>query len=192
MQSQLQLKVALFVVDLNFRALARLNKLLENHSKTRLLTLSFPAMICPKCKHVDTRVVDSRDASEGRAIRRRRECPACKQRFTTFEKPETTNFLVIKKDGSRESYDREKAVRGIWRACEKRPVTDDQISKMMDKLEEVWSGRGKEVKAEIIGRDIMHALKQIDEVAYIRFASVYRQFKDVESFKKELQNLLDR
>ncbi|MBU0981685.1 transcriptional regulator NrdR [Patescibacteria group bacterium] len=149
-------------------------------------------MICPKCKHNDTRVIDSRDANEGRSIRRRRECEKCSQRFTTFEKPETTNFLVVKKDSSREAYDREKVERGIWRACEKRPVTEQKISDMLNKLEEVWSSRGKEVPADIIGRDVMHALKNIDEVSYIRFASVYRQFKDVESFKKELQKLLDR
>jgi len=149
-------------------------------------------MICPKCKHKNTRVVDSRDANEGRTIRRRRECEDCTHRFTTFEKTETTNFIVVKKDDARESYDRSKAERGIWRACEKRPVTEEQIRVMLDGLEEVWSGSGKEVAADVIGRDVMHALKMIDEVSYIRFASVYRQFKDVESFKKELTKLLDR
>lgn len=149
-------------------------------------------MICPKCKHKNTKVVDSRDANEGRTIRRRRECEACQHRFTTFEKLETANFIVVKKDGSRESYDRSKVERGIWRACEKRPVTEEQISGMLDKLEEIWSASGKEVQGEVIGRDVMHSLKMIDEVSYIRFASVYRQFKDVESFKKELQKLLDK
>lgn len=137
-------------------------------------------------------MIDSRDANEGRAIRRRRECESCNTRFTTFERMETSNFIVVKKDGSREGYDRMKVERGIWRACEKRPVTEEQISDMLNKLEEVWSGHGKEVLGEVIGRDVMHALKMIDEVAYIRFASVYRQFKDVESFKKELQKLLDK
>jgi transcriptional repressor NrdR len=146
-------------------------------------------MICPKCKHNNTRVVDSRDANEGRSIRRRRECEKCNYRFTTFEKVETANFIVVKKDGARESYDREKLERGVWKACEKRPVTQDQISKMLSKLEEIWSSSGKEVASEIIGRDVMHALKVIDEVAYIRFASVYRQFKDVETFKKEMEKL---
>lgn len=149
-------------------------------------------MICPKCKHKNTKVVDSRDANEGRTIRRRRECEKCQHRFTTFEKSETANFIVIKKDGSRESYDRSKVERGIWRACEKRPVTEEQISGMLNNLEEVWSASGKEVAGEIIGRDVMHSLKMIDEVSYIRFASVYRQFKDVESFKEELQKLLDK
>ena len=97
---------------------------------------------------------------------------------------------MVKKDGSRESYDRDKLERGVWKACEKRPVTQDQISEMLNKLEEIWSSTGKEVPGEIIGRDVMHALKVIDEVAYIRFASVYRQFKDVETFKKEMEKLL--
>ncbi len=149
-------------------------------------------MICPKCKYKSTSVVDSREANEGRSIRRRRECEDCKHRFTTFEKVETANFLVVKKDGSRESYDRSKVERGIWKACEKRPVTEEQISEMLDRLEEVWSASGKEVPGEIIGRDVMHSLKVIDEVSYIRFASVYRQFKDVEEFKAELNRLLGR
>ena len=136
--------------------------------------------------------MDSREANEGRSIRRRRECESCEHRFTTFEKVETANFIVIKKDGSRESYERDKVERGVWRACEKRPVTQEQISHMIDRLEEVWSSSGKEVPGDVIGRDVMHALKMIDEVSYIRFASVYRQFKDVESFKQELQKLLER
>jgi len=147
-------------------------------------------MICPKCRNKSTRVVDSRDAHEGRSIRRRRECEACSQRFTTFERIETANFIVVKRDGARESYDRSKVERGIWRACEKRPVTEEQIRSILNKLEEVWSTSGKEVKANIIGRDVMHSLKAIDDVAYIRFASVYRQFKDVESFVDELQKML--
>lgn len=149
-------------------------------------------MICPKCKHKSTSVVDSREANEGRSIRRRRECEECNHRFTTFEKVETTNFIVVKKDDSRESYDRDKVERGVWKACEKRPVTQQQVSEMLDRLEEVWSAAGKEVPGEIIGRDVMHALKMIDEVSYIRFASVYRQFKDVDEFKQEFQRLLDR
>ncbi len=149
-------------------------------------------MICSKCKHDDTRVVDSRESADGRSIRRRRECEKCNFRFTTFETMETTNFVVVKKDGSRETYDRSKVERGIWRACEKRPVSQKQVDEILSKLEEVWSGVGKEVAGEIIGRDVMHSLKVLDEVAYIRFASVYRQFKDVESFKEELQKLLEK
>lgn len=149
-------------------------------------------MICPKCKHEDTRVVDSRESADGRSIRRRRECEKCGYRFTTFETVETANFLVIKKDGSRETYERSKVERGIWRACEKRPVTQKQVDEILAKLEEIWSASGKEVQGEVIGRDVMHSLKVVDEVAYIRFASVYRQFRDVESFKEELQKLLEK
>ena len=147
-------------------------------------------MICPKCEYHDTKVVDSRDAMEGKAIRRRRECLKCSYSFTTFEQIETTNFLVIKKDGSREQYNREKLERGIWKACEKRPVTQEQVKQLLDELEETWIGLGKEVPSKVLGEDLMDALKKLDEVAYIRFASVYRQFKDVESFKKELAELL--
>ena len=138
--------------------------------------------------------MDSRESHDGRSIRRRRECEqdGCGFRFTTFEKVETTNFIVVKKDGSRETYDRDKVERGIWKACEKRPVTQAQVDHMLTQLETTWSGHGKEVEANLMGRDVMHALKQLDEVAYIRFASVYRQFKDVESFKRELQKLLDK
>lgn len=148
-------------------------------------------MKCPKCQHSDTKVVDSRDTNDNKETRRRRECEKCGHRFTTFERVETANFVVIKKEGVREGYDREKAVRGIWKACEKRPVTQDQISEMVSKLEEKWSAMGKEVPVKQLGEDIMDALRELDEVSYIRFASVYRQFKDVESFKKELTKLLD-
>ena len=147
-------------------------------------------MKCPKCKKGDTSVVDSRDADEGRSIRRRRECDMCGYRFTTFENPEKSNFVVIKKDGSRERYDRTKVERGIWKACEKRQVTQEQVERAVDALEDKWSSMGKEVESAAIGEGIMDALKGIDEVAYIRFASVYRQFKDLETFKKEVQKLL--
>jgi transcriptional repressor NrdR len=148
-------------------------------------------MICPKCKYEDTRVLDSRVTNEKREIRRRRACNKCNFRFTTFERIEFSNFLVIKKDQSREPYDRSKLESGIWKACEKRPVTVDQISGLLDKLEEKWANHGREVASKVIGEDVMNALRDLDEVAYIRFASVYRQFKDIESFKKELQKLLD-
>jgi len=147
-------------------------------------------MICPKCKHQDTSVVDSRETEEGKEIRRRRECDKCGYRFTTYEVPEKASFIVIKKDGSRERYDRSKVERGIWIACEKRQVTQDQISKVIDRIEEDLANMGKEIPSSSIGEAIMKALKKIDEVAYIRFASVYRQFKDLETFKKELQKLL--
>jgi len=147
-------------------------------------------MKCPKCSHDNTKVIDSRDTNDNKETRRRRECEKCEHRFTTFEKVETSNFVVIKKDGTRESYHRDKVARGIWRACEKRPVTQEQVNELISKLEESWSTTGKEVNATQIGEDVVESLRELDEVAYIRFASVYRQFKDVESFKKELTELL--
>src|SRR3989338_2626333 len=148
-------------------------------------------MLCPKCKKEETRVVDSRDTNEGREIRRRRECESCKFRFTTFERVDTANFLVVKKDGSREPYQRDKIKTGIWKSCEKRPVTEAQIEALLNQLEDDWSRLGKEVPSRKMGEGLMEALKGLDEVAYIRFASVYRQFKDIDSFKKELSKLLD-
>lgn len=148
-------------------------------------------MICPKCKHDDTRVLDSRETNERKEIRRRRECISCQYRFTTFERVELANFLVIKKDQSRESYNRQKLAGGIWKACEKRPVTQQKVDQMLDQLEEKWASSGKEISSKQIGEDVMNALKELDEVSYIRFASVYRQFKDIETFKKELQKLLE-
>jgi len=145
---------------------------------------------CPKCRHDNTKVIDSRDTNDNKETRRRRECEKCEHRFTTFEKVETSNFVVIKKNGTRESYHRDKVSRGIWRACEKRPVTQEQVNELIDNLEEKWSASGKEVPVKQIGEDVVESLRKLDEVAYIRFASVYRQFKDVESFKKELTDLL--
>lgn len=147
-------------------------------------------MICPQCKHQDTRVLDSRETDERRAIRRRRECEKCKNRFTTFERIEVTNFIIIKKDNSREPYNREKLEAGIWRACEKRPVTQEQIKKMLDELEQDWAQLGKEIPSKIIGEGVMEKLKTIDDVAYIRFASVYRRFKDLETFEREVKKIL--
>lgn len=135
-------------------------------------------------------MLDSRDTHEKREIRRRRECPKCSYRFTTFERIETANFIVIKKDNSRENYDREKVQKGIWKACEKRPVTQEDVDRILNELEEELSNHGKEINSVMIGEAIMEKLKKLDEVAYIRFASVYRHFRDLESFKKELQKLL--
>lgn len=146
-------------------------------------------MICPKCNYHDTRVLDSRETDGHKSVRRRRECEKCQNRFTTFERVETSNFIVVKKDGTRESYDREKVERGIWKACEKRKVTQDQVTKMINQMEEKWASMGKEISSRDVGEGIMDALRELDDVAYIRFASVYRQFKDIESFKKELQKL---
>lgn len=146
-------------------------------------------MICPKCNNQETCVLDSRETEGHKAVRRRRECEKCKMRFTTFERMESNNFIVVKKDGTRESYDREKVERGIWKACEKRKVTQEQVTKVVNQLEEKWAAIGKEVSSRDIGEGIMDVLRELDDVAYIRFASVYRQFKDLESFKKELQKL---
>lgn len=148
-------------------------------------------MKCPKCKQPETRVVDSRDTNEGREIRRRRECEKCQFRFTTFERIDASKFIVIKKDGSREPYQREKIESGIWKSCEKRPVTEAQVEAVINNLEDKWGAVGKEIPSKLIGEQLMEALKKLDEVAYIRFASVYRQFRDVESFKKELSRLLE-
>jgi len=134
--------------------------------------------------------LDSRETNGQREIRRRRRCSKCDHRFTTFERVETSNFVVVKKDQSRETYNRRKLETGIWKACEKRPVTKEQVDTMLNELEEVWSSNGKEVPADIIGEGIMEKLRILDEVAYIRFASVYRHFKDIETFREELQKLL--
>ena len=147
-------------------------------------------MICPKCKYHETRVIDSRETHEQKEIRRRRECEKCDYRFTTFERIETTNFLVVKKDNSRESYNRQKLEQGIWKACEKRPVTQEQVDTVLNELEEEWAQSGKEISSKVIGEGVMEKLKKLDEVAYIRFASVYRHFKDIETFRKELQKLI--
>lgn len=146
-------------------------------------------MICPKCHKNSTRVLDSRETEGHRAIRRRRECEICQHRFTTFERVDVSGFVVVKKDGSRESYDRQKILRGVWKSCEKRKITQDQLQAMITDLEEQWVKYGKELDSNQIGEDVMNALKELDEVAYIRFASVYRQFKDIESFKKALEIL---
>jgi len=146
-------------------------------------------MKCPKCKAKTTRVLDSRETHEGKSTRRRRECPECKLRFTTFERIEHNNLIVIKRNESREPYVQEKVRKGIWRACEKRPVTQAQVDGIITDLEDRWRNYGKEVPSDVIGEGIMEELKKLDEVAYIRFASVYRSFKDVASFQEELEKL---
>lgn len=147
-------------------------------------------MYCPRCKSPDTAVVDSRLAEEGRAIRRRRECEKCNHRFTTFERQELSHLIVIKRDGTREPYSRTKLERGLWLACTKRPITQEKIDRLLTHLEEKWGGNRKEVASSTIGTDVMRELKKLDTVAYIRFASVHREFKDVREFKKELGELL--
>ena len=125
-------------------------------------------------------------------MRRRRECPKCDYRFTTFERQELSNLIVVKRDGTREPYARQKLERGIWIACAKRPVTQEQVDKLLTSLEEEWAAQGGEVKSAQIGDDVMRSLKKLDQVAYIRFASVHREFQDVDEFKEELGKLLER
>lgn len=150
-------------------------------------------MRCPFCENPDTRVIDSRPTEEGHAIRRRRECDSCSKRFTTYEKVEEMIFMVIKKDGSREAFDRKKVMNGIIKACEKRPVSIASIEKIVDEIERGLNNMmEKEVESKLIGEVIMEHLKALDEVAYVRFASVYRQFKDVNTFVAEIEKLLGR
>jgi len=147
-------------------------------------------MQCPKCKNPETKVIDSRVAEQGKMIRRRRECEKCGRRFTTFERAELSSLLVKKKDGTFEPYNREKLESGIWSACGKRPVTQMKIDEMLTGLEEKWNANKKGISSQTIGNDVMEALKKIDQIAYVRFASVYRSFKDVDEFKEELAKLL--
>ncbi len=148
-------------------------------------------MRCPFCAHDEDRVIDSRPSDEGSAIRRRRECIACGARFTTYEKVENLPLLVVKKDGTREPFDREKLMSGILKSCEKRPVSTAQIEAMVNSIETSnQNSLKREMSSREIGEMVMEGLKQIDEVAYVRFASVYRQFKDVNSFLDELNQML--
>lgn len=145
-------------------------------------------MRCPYCRHDETKVLDSRESDT--AVRRRRECEKCLKRFTTYEKAETVDLLVIKKDQNRETFDRMKIIRGLTRACEKRPITLDQLENIADEIEQELRQKDTiEIKSNIIGELIMSKLKNLDKVAYIRFASVYRDFTDVDQFKKELTTL---
>ena len=148
-------------------------------------------MKCPFCENNDTRVIDSRPTEEGHAIRRRRECDNCGKRFTTYEKVEEVFFMVIKKDGSREAFDHNKILNGILKACEKRPVPMADIEKIVNDIERGLNNMmEKEVESKVIGEVIMEHLKELDEVAYVRFASVYRQFTDVNTFAAEIEKLL--
>ncbi len=147
-------------------------------------------MRCPKCGHLEDRVIDSRSTKEGRAIRRRRECIGCGNRFTTYEYVENASMVVVKRDGKRETFSREKIIAGISRACEKRPISLTQIEEMVDRIEtEIQRRAPGEVPSKLIGERVMEELQGLDEVAYVRFASVYRQFKDVNQFLDEIQGL---
>ena len=148
-------------------------------------------MKCPFCNQDNTRVVDSRPADDNTAIRRRRMCDACGKRFTTYEKVETIPLIVIKKDQNREQFDRSKIEAGVLRACHKRPVSAEQIHRLVDDVEtEVFNREEREIPSSVIGEIVMDKLKDLEAVAYVRFASVYREFKDVNTFMDELKKIL--
>ena len=147
-------------------------------------------MKCIYCEHPESKVIDSRPTDEGTVIRRRRECLKCGKRFTTYEKVEEIMFMVVKKDGSRELFNRSKVRNGIINACKKRPITTDQIEKIVDDIERGLNNMmEKEISSTVIGEVILDNLKELDEVAYVRFASVYRQFEDVDTFIREIEKL---
>ncbi|MDD6057653.1 MAG: transcriptional regulator NrdR [Clostridiales bacterium] len=150
-------------------------------------------MKCPFCSNENTRVIDSRPAEDNCAIRRRRLCDECGKRFTTYEKVETIPLVVIKKDDNREQYDRSKIEAGVLRACHKRPISINQINQLVDEVEtEIFNREEKELPSTIIGQIVMDKMKELDSVAYVRFASVYREFKDVNTFMSELKKMLDK
>ena len=148
-------------------------------------------MKCPFCGNEDTRVIDSRPSDDNSTIRRRRQCDSCNKRFTTYEKVETIPLVVIKKDQTRETYDRSKIESGVFRSCQKRPVPVEEINACVEDIENAIFNKGvKEISSSEIGEIVMERLKELDQVAYVRFASVYREFKDVNTFKDELEKLL--
>ena len=148
-------------------------------------------MKCPFCGHENTRVIDSRPADENNSIRRRRVCDECEKRFTTYEKVETIPLIIIKKDNNRETYDRSKIEAGVLRACHKRPISAAQITQLVDEVEtEIFNREEKEVPSAVIGELVMAKLKNLEAVAYVRFASVYREFKDINTFMDELKKVL--
>ena len=150
-------------------------------------------MKCPFCGHENTRVIDSRPAEDNNSIRRRRVCDICSKRFTTYEKVETIPLIIIKKDNNREAYDRSKIEAGVLRACHKRPVGVEQINELIDAVEtEIFNMEEKEVSSQVIGELVMNKVKDLDAVAYVRFASVYREFKDINTFMDELKKVLDK
>ncbi len=148
-------------------------------------------MKCPYCGYIESKVIDSRPTDEGERIRRRRECLKCAKRFTTYEVVETVPIVVIKKDKSRETFDRSKLLNGLLRACEKRPVSIETLEKIVDEIENMLQNSlDREVPSSLIGKYAMEKLKDVDDVAYVRFASVYRQFKDINSFMEELGRMI--
>jgi transcriptional repressor NrdR len=149
-------------------------------------------MRCPFCQEPENKVIDSRESHEGSVIRRRRECLQCKRRFTTYERVEELTPLIVKKDGRREAFDREKILAGLKKACEKRPVSVDQLEGVITEIEQRLQENGdKEVQSSTVGEEVMHRLQRLDEVAYVRFASVYRSFRDIAEFMSELKELIN-
>lgn len=150
-------------------------------------------MRCPFCGHENTRVIDSRPAEENNSIRRRRACDECGKRFTTYEKVETIPLIIIKKDNNRETYDRSKIEAGVLRACHKRPISASQITNLINDVEtEIFNLEEKEIPSQVIGELVMNKLKNLEAVAYVRFASVYREFKDINTFMDELKSVLNK
>lgn len=150
-------------------------------------------MKCPYCGNLNTRVVDSRPGKIEFEVRRRRECQECNRRFTTYERVEQVPVMIVKKDSRREEFDREKMLKGIQKACEKRAISVNQIEQIVDDIErDLREGRDREVSAKVVGEKIINALKDLDDVAYVRFASVYREFKDVTDFIQELESLIHK
>ena len=148
-------------------------------------------MKCPFCGYSESKVVDSRPAEEGATIRRRRECLSCAKRFTTYEAMERLPLIVVKKDGSRQTFDKQKLINGLLKSCEKRPITVADLQAIASEIElELQNSLEREIKTTVIGEMVMERLKELDEVAYVRFASVYRQFKDINTFMLELNKLL--
>ena len=149
-------------------------------------------MKCPFCVHENTRVIDSRPAEENNSIRRRRVCDECDKRFTTYEKVETIPLIIIKKDDNRETYDRSKIEAGVLRACHKRPVSAGQLERLVEEVEtEIFNMEEKEISSQVVGEIVMNKLKNLEAVAYVRFASVYREFKDINTFMDELKKVLE-
>lgn len=150
-------------------------------------------MKCPFCGEDDTRVIDSRPADENMSIRRRRQCDKCQKRFTTYEKVEAIPLVVIKKDQTREPYDRTKIEKGVFRSCHKRPISVPQMNHLVDQIEaKIFSKEEREIPSSYIGELVMRYLEELDAVAYVRFASIYREFKDVDTFMEELKKILDK
>jgi transcriptional repressor NrdR len=149
-------------------------------------------VICPWCGHEETRVVDSRPAEDGLAIRRRRECDSCARRFTTFERSEAVALRVIKRDGSKEPYDRVKVISGVNKAIKNRPVTEEQVARLAERVEQKLRRKGPEVTTQEVGIEILAQLRRLDDVAYVRFASVYKDFQEVSDFERELGLLLQK